>query len=396
MVPGHIAGVWEMHHRFGSIEFGELLSPAIEYAMKGFRAGPSFCRSTAAAFSELSKGAKSIFAPGGVPPDPGQLIRQENLGGVLKEIAESGPDAFYSDLPAEEISELLTRLGVQTSLADFKQFRPEWVTPLSFDYHGIRVHEVPPNSMGATCLLILKQVSFVHLANFGPLSKERIVKTMEAVPPAYARRDRLLGDPKFSSFDFKAFIEDHTRPGLVESRVNPGDTTAFSVADSEGNLVSGIQSLFNQYGSRIFVPGCGIVLNNRGAGFRTSGPNKVEPRKRPLSTLTTMILERGGHPFLSIGTSGGDYRPLQHTLFVTNAADYKMDAEQIVNHPRFLWEGGKSLLVEKGYELPRRTPFNILSASKFGQTGVCHAIGVSKDGLTAVCDPRGEGIPSGY
>src|SRR5574340_676438 len=117
--------------------------------------------------------------------------------------------------------------------------------------------------------------------------------------------------------------------------------TAFSIADAEGNVVSGIQSLFQHFGSRVFVPECGIALNNRGAGFSTKGPNRVEPRKRPLHTLSTLILERDGRPFLLIGASGADFRPTQHALFVTNAVDYSMPAEQNVAHPRFLWGGGR-------------------------------------------------------
>jgi gamma-glutamyltranspeptidase/glutathione hydrolase len=281
-------------------------------------------------------------------------------------------------------------------MADFKQFRPEWVTPISLDYKGTRVYETPPNSMGATSLLILNLLLSDGLSGTGPLSKERIQRTMRAVIPAYARRDEVLGDPRFSPFDLSTFLQLPKATRARTQRVNPGDTTAFSIADSAGNLVSCIQSLFNQFGSRVFIPECGIMMNNRGAGFSISGPNKVEPRKRPLNTLSSMVLERGGGPLVAAGTSGGEYRPLQHALFVTNAVDYAMGLEQNVGHPRFLWGGGRSLLVEAGYELPSGKDFEVQSVPMPGQTGVCQAVEASDGYRTAVCDLRGDGIPKGF
>ena len=396
MVPGYVAGVLEMHHSLGILDFGGLLSSATGYASSGFPATEGICRSTAGAFAELSPDARAIFAPGGSPPTPGEPIRQANLAKVIAEIAEKGPDAFYSGWPAEIICKRLTDLGVPTSMADFSQFRPEWVTPISLDYKGIKVYETPPNSMGATTLLILNLLLLDGLSGTGPLSKERIQQTMTAVIPAYARRDEMLGDPRFSPFDLATFLQLPSATPARTQRVNPGDTTAFSIADSEGNLASCIQSLFNQFGSRVFVPECGIMMNNRGAGFSVSGPNKVEPRKRPLNTLSSMILERGGRPLVAAGTSGGEYRPLQHTLFVTNAVDYAMGLEQNVGHQRFLWGGGRSLLVEAGYKLPSGKDFEVQTVPMPGPTGVCQAVEVSDRFRTAVCDPRGDGIPMGF
>jgi len=255
---------------------------------------------------------------------------------------------------------------------------------------------MPPNTMGATSLLILKLLSRSRLSEAGSLSRERIETTMKAALTAYARRDEMLGDPRFGKIDIDKFMETRPGSGVHQARVSKGDTTAFSVADSEGNLVSGIQSLFHQFGSRVFVPECGIFLNNRGSGFSMAGPNKVEPRKRPLHTLSSMLLEREGRPYLAIGTSGGDYRPLQHALFVTNAVDYAMPLEQVVGHPRFLWGGGKSLLAEDGYERGGIPDFDIRWFPMPGKTGVCHAVEVCGRSRKAVCDTRGDGIPAGF
>lgn len=396
LVPGYVGGVCEMHKRFGSSEFRELVSASTEYATKGFPAGEGICRSIARAYRYLPEPAKSIFAPSGRPPVPGDWIRQERLGEVISEIAEGGPKAFYSGWPALKIQETLEGLGVSTKMADFRDFVPEWVPPLKLDYRGTTVYEMPPNSMGATSLLILKLLLRDTLSKAGPLSGDRVETMVRAAITAYRRRDKMLGDPRFGKIDIEEFMDVPEQSGIHRARVRRGDTTAFSIADGEGNLASCIQSLFHHFGSRVFVPGCGIFLNNRGSGFSMAGPNKVEPRKRPLHTLSSMLLERKGRPYMAIGTSGGDYRPLQHALFVTNAVDYGMPLEKVVGHPRFLWNGGKSLLVEEGYEKKGLSDFDIRWLPHPGATGVCHAVEISDHFRKAVCDARGDGIPTGF
>ena len=396
VVPGYVAGVWEMHKRFGTSEFRSLLRRPADLASHGFPAGEGLCRSVAGAYTELTAEARSIFAPSGRPTSPGEWIRQEALGSVISEVADSGPDAFYKGWPAEKIASTLDALGVPSKPSDFGECKPEWVEPLSLDYRGTRVYEIPPNSMGATSLLILKLLSGSDLSKTGPLSKERISLTMKAALTAYARRDEMLGDPRFGRIDIDRFLSPSESSAPLPSKIRSGDTTAFSIADEEGNLVSGIQSLFSHFGSRVFVPECGIALNNRASGFSTSGPNKVEPRKRPLHTLSSMILERQGRPYLAIGASGGDYRPLQHALFVTNSVDYGLSAEQNINHPRFLWGGGRVVLVEHGYELPTTEGYELQNLPMPGRTGVCQAVEITPTHRTAVCDVRGDGVPAGY
>ena len=395
VVPGFAAGVWEMHSKFGVAEFKELLRPSMDLA-RGFPAAANICRSIAMTYSELPEEARKIFAPSGRPPRPGEWIRQESLGKVISELAESGPKAFYSGWPAEKISSALTSLGVPCDIGDFSNFKPEWTDPLTLDYRGTIVYEVPPNSMGATSLLILKQLLASDLATMGPLSRGRIEHTMKAALFAYARRDEILGDPRFGAIDMDAFMSVDGRVAIPHSEIRSGDTTAFSVADREGNMVSAIQSLFHHFGSRVYVPECGIALNNRASAFAMSGPNKVEPRKRPLHTLSSLILEREGRPYLAIGASGGDYRPLQHALFVTNSVDYSMPAEDNVAHQRFLWGGDRKLIVEHGYELPAGGTYDIEDLPMPGRTGVCQALEVGEHYRKAVCDVRGDGAPAGF
>lgn len=395
-VPGQVAGVWEMHRRYGGKGFRELLRPSVDLAARGFPVGEGFCDAIAGTYEFLSKEAKEVFAPSGKPPSPGDWIRQEALGRVIAEVADGGADAFYAGWPAEEIAGSLTSAGVACTAKDFSDFRPEWVDPLIFNYRGTTVFEVPPNSMGATSLLILKQLLEEGPPPVGALSAERIERTMKAALFAYARRDEMLGDPRFSKMDMDAFMSTKRKQGSVVPDVRQGDTTAFSVADPEGNVVSAIQSLFMPFGSRVFVPGCGVMLNSRASAFKTSGPNSLEPRKRPLHTLSSLILERGGRPCLAIGASGADYRPLQHALFVTNSVDYSMPTEINVAHPRFLWGGGRTLIVESGYELPPEGSWEVQSLPMPGRTGMCQAVEIGDHYRKAVCDVRGDGIPAGF
>jgi gamma-glutamyltranspeptidase/glutathione hydrolase len=395
VVPGQVAGVAAMHKKFGVSEWKTLLRPAKDYALGGFPASEGLCRAVAGVFESLSPDAMEVFAPDGRPPLPGSTIKQMKLGMLVDELAVEGAEAFYEGTPAEEMRERFEALGVPAQPGDFRDFAAEWVEPLILEYRGTVVHEVPPNSMGATCLLMLKILEGQDFSKAGPLSRERIGTTMEAAETAYDRRDRMLCDPRFHRIDMDEFMKPSRPQRPYSGRVAEGDTTAFSVADKEGNIVSAIQSLFRHFGSHIFVPGCGIMINDRGAGFRLEGPNRVEPRKRPLHTLSSLILKRGDS-VTAIGTSGGDYRPIQHSLLVTNIVDYKMSLEQAVDHPRFLWSEGRSLMVESGYQDYVTSRFDLQKLSMPDRTGVCQAIDVRGSTQTAVCDVRGEGVPAGF
>ena len=396
VIPGQIAGVWAMHKKLGRKEWRPLLDAAKNFAFKGFLATEGYSRSTAIALPEFSPEARQVFAPKGVPPSPGTVIRQENLGRLVSEIAEGGEEVFYRGWPADEIQEVLKEKGVRTDPSDLHDFRPEWVDPLALDYRGTTVYETPPNSIGPTTLLMLRILSEQQISKFGPLSKERMELTLRAAEVAYERKDAMLCDPRFNHIDIDAFMNTSMGKGHYGGRISEGDTTAFSVADGEGNLVSGIQSLFRHFGSRVFVPRCGIMLNDRASGFRLEGPNKVAPRKRPLHTLSSVILRQASSRNIALGTSGGDYRPLQHTLLINNLVDFEMPIEKAIDHPRFLWSEGKELMVETGFEEFDSPQYHVQRLQMPGHTGVCQAIDVQGRTQRAVCDVRGDGIPVGF
>jgi len=397
VIPGFVAGVHAMHKKFGTLEFKDLLSNSIEYASDGFPASEGFCRSTRASYEDLPPSARSVFAPSGRPPAPGEWVVQRNLARLIRDIAQNGPEIFYRGWPSEKIRTALAKGGVHSNEADF-HFEPEWVEPLTLEYGGLLVHEFPPNSMGVTSLLILKLLSGKNLSALKPNSNERVKATVEAARVAYGRRDEMLGDPRFSRVDTASFLSaDPSIKADSTPVIKEGDTTAFSVVDEEGNIVSAIQSLYHHYGSRVFVEECGIMLNNRGAGFSLNGPNAIQPKKRPLHTLSTMLISRYNEPpSVSVGCSGGDYRPVQHALLVTNIADYGMSLEQAIDFPRFLWSGGNQVIAEDGYEGLGSLSYDFGILGYPGRTGVAQGCEVTGRTRKGVCDVRGDGIPYGF
>lgn len=393
-VPGYVKGVYEMQRRFGALDFPGLLDQAIEFAEEGFPIGTGLVKALEINQERLPEEARRKFLPGGKIPVAGTRLKQSELGSCLREIAGDGPGAFYDGTPARAISKELSSGGVQMTESDFLDFSPEWCEPLRADYRGVGVYEIPPNSMGATTLLILKLLRETNVGRYEANSARRIDLTIEAVRAAYASRDKELGDPRFTKFDLQSFLG--SKEGITrQKRIDEADTTYFAIADRDGNILSCIQSIFHHFGSRIYVDKCGFFLNNRGSSFGMEGPNKIEPRKRPLHTLSSLILEGEHGPFAALGCSGGDYRPQQHALFVTNMLDYSMDLEKSLNYPRFLWDGQDTVRIEQGY-----TGLDGLSFKKEvvvypGATGVAQGVEKREGGVMGICDVRGEGRPMG-
>jgi gamma-glutamyltranspeptidase/glutathione hydrolase len=209
----------------------------------------------------------------------------------------------------------------------------------------------------------------------------------------------MIGDPRFidGGFDLAKFLSVAGAQTYGGEELGDGDTTYFAIGDGEGNLLSCIQSIFHGLGSRVFVEDCGFFLNNRASSFRLDGdgPNILEPRKRPLHTLSTIILERKKRPFVAVGASGGDYRPQQHALFVTNVVDHSMSLEDAIDHPRFLWDGADSVSIEKGFSRLEGLGMKTVRLPYPGRTGVAQGVEMMQECVKGVCDPRGEGLPAG-
>jgi len=401
VVPGYVRGVCEMHRRFGRLDLPENMADAVAMAEEGFPAGAGLVKTLVAASQSLSSGAKRTFFRADDAAVPvGGLLRQKELAACLRDIARDGPDGFYKGTAARAIRQEMSEGGIAVDEEDLGSYAPEWCEPLRFEYNGTEVFEVPPNSMGATTLLMLKILQEEKMGGrkLKPNSAERIRMTVAAARTAYAARDAQLGDPRFmeGGFSLDEFLRSGSS-GTGQTRMGEGDTTYFAVADGEGNLLSCIQSLFHGLGSRVYVEKCGFFLNNRGSSFelRGRGPNVLEPRKRPLHTLSSVILSREGRPFVAVGASGGDWRPQQHALFVTNIVDYSMDIERAIGYPRFLWDGGQTLRLEEGFTGLGTLKMRKVALGYPGPTGVAQGIERMAECVKGVCDERGEGLPAG-
>lgn len=401
VIPGYVRGAAEMQHRFGTMELAETMSDAIELAEEGFPVGSSLADAIAGTSSSFSKGAGRVFLhANGAPLTAGETLKQKELAARLREIAEDGPDVFYAGAAAKALRAEMSAGGVEVGAEDLSSYKPEWCDPLKTEYHGVDVYEVPPNSMGATALLMLRLLEEGGgVRGLKPNSAERIKRTVAAARVAYAARDAMLGDPRFmkGGFSLEKFLKEGAEGMNAQRTIDGGDTTYFAVGDSDGNLLSCIQSLFHGFGSRVYVEGGGFFLNNRGSSFKLGGrgANVLEPRKRPLHTLSSLILTREKVPFIAVGASGGDYRPQQHALFVTNVADYSMDVARAIDYPRFLWDGGNSLRVEDGYARVETIKMKVVKLPYPGETGVAQGVERMADCVKGVCDIRGEGLPAG-
>jgi gamma-glutamyltranspeptidase/glutathione hydrolase len=387
-----VGAVGELHRRFGRAEFGPLLKRAVELAEGGFPVSPGLARGLARYNDDLSRDALLAFRADGLGPAPGDELRQKALAERLTEIADGGPEEFYRGAAADEIMEAMGAEGQEVERDDFA-LSPEWVEPLQVEYHGHRVFEVPPNSMGAAALMILKEIEGREPPAADSL--ERVRQVTEATRVALSAKDEFIGDPRFVRFDLQGFLD--SRLGPRSTAVADGDTTHFAVADGEGNLLSCIQSLFHPFGSRIYLKKSGFFLNNRASAFKLEGPNEIAPRKRPVHTLSALLLSKdgGGSPYLAMGTSGGEHRPQLHALFVTNVVDYSMDLEDALKFPRFVWNGEETV-VERGYRLGDGHTEGIRVVDYPSRQGVAQGVELTSAGKKAVSDIRGDGEPAGF
>lgn len=379
VVPGMVDGVHAMWREFGSMEWGRLLSFAIRRAREGLPASPALRAAVGSLDGSYSDAnTRRIYSAG-----RWERVDLSGLAAALEGIAEHGPEFFYRDAGAA-IAGYVSSLGGVMEPDDFSGYRAEVSGTVSCTYRGYTVHESPPNSQGITTLLILRELE-------GRSTVEPRAM-LEAYARAYSLRDRYVADPRFVHVPVEELLSGGTGGTTAAAgSLGGGDTTNFVVADSNGMVVSGIQSLYHGFGSRVTEPSYQVTLNNRASDFSMEGPNRVEPRKRPLHTLSSVVVTRDGEPFVALGTSGGHFRPQQHALLIVDMVDGGMDVVEAVDSPRFLWDGG-SVIAEEGADTggidARRIPYP-------GGTGVAHAIQFRGADRIAYADPRGEGLALG-
>jgi gamma-glutamyltranspeptidase/glutathione hydrolase len=403
-IPGMVDALHNIWGKFGSIEWGELVSPSIRLAEDGFPQYPSLVKAVKENYELLARdeGSKNTYLTYDV--GIGKWVKYPNLGKALRLVAEDYRNFYEGDI-AESIVNYLRGKGGFIELDDFRDYRSFWGEPLRTDYRGYQVFETPPNTQGVTTLHILKLLSTTDLSNVKLLSSDEVKLFLKCFKAAYKVRDKYVCDPRYVSKDLlgpevinELLTEFEGTSANVGRKLNTslGDTTYYVVIDREGNVVSGIQSIFYAFGSGITEPKYGITLNCRGSSFTLirGDVNELAPRKYPLHTLsTTIIFDSRGSLKWVLGTSGGHYRPQIHVELITGLVDYGLDVQKAVELPRFLWDlSTDELIVEEGVDTVgvggvkvRRVNY----PSRLGVAAVVEFLGSIKVGAS---DIRGDGL----
>jgi len=353
-VPGAMEGWFALHGRYGKLPFERLLAPAIAYAEDGFPLSPVIAMEWAAGAREhaTKAGFADVFMPAGRAPKPGERFRNPALAGTLRDIVASGP-AFYRGRFAEAISAYSRLNGGFFAIEDFERNEPTWVDPVSSDYRGLTVWELPPNGQGIAALQMLNILENFDLAAMGRDSAEFWHTMVEAKKLAYADRAKYYADPAFAAVpvteliakDYareRAALIDPDHAALVDAPGDPlalshKETTYLCAADSDGMMVSFIQSNYTGFGSGYAVPALGIGLQNRGGGFSLdpNHANCLQPGKRPFQTIIPAFASENGVPVMPFGLMGGDMQPQGHAQVIVNLVDFGMNLQEAGDAIRF-------------------------------------------------------------
>jgi gamma-glutamyltranspeptidase/glutathione hydrolase len=352
-VPGAVDAWCRLHDRFGRLPLADLLQPAIRYAESGYVVHDRVASEWEIGVPRLLKdsAARAVFLPDGVAPKIGEVVRNPDLARSLSIIAEHGRQGFYEGELAELMVSHLRSLGGLHDLADFAGTEGEFVDPISADHGTHRIFQLPPNTQGAIALLILKLMQCAGSARLDFLSAEQMHIAIEAGRIAYAKRDMLLGDAA-QSRDLLDLLDDNDaierltaqiRPGRVNLALPPvaaagANTVYLTVVDRDRNTASFINSIYHSFGSGICPPGTGVLLQNRGVGFRIdpAHPNAIGPRRRPMHTIIPGMVGHDGRAELSFGVMGGDYQPMGHAHVLTAIFDHGLNLQAACDAPRYL------------------------------------------------------------
>jgi gamma-glutamyltranspeptidase / glutathione hydrolase len=421
-VPGALAGWHDLLARYGTITLAEALAPAIELAEQGFPLTPVIAEDweRTAAVLRADEGGRATYLPGGAVPVTGAWITNPDLAATFRRIAAEGPGALYGGPLGERIAARVRELGGFLTAADFAAHRSEWITPISVPFRGYRLYELPPNGQGVAALEMLRILEPYDLAALGHNSRDYLHLLIEAKKLAYADLERFVGDPGHMTTPVEHLLSDGFiagRRALIDpARANPrpepgpaltaGETIYLTAADREGNMVSFINSLAAGFGSGVVVPGTGIALQNRGAGFTmTEGlPNTVGPRKRPFHTIipafVTRVTDGREEPWMSFGVMGGAMQPQGHVQVLLNLLVFGMDPQQALDAARFRHLTGNRVALERPVPAAVREGLAALGHDVVdldpGSAGGAQAILRLARGYAAASDPRKDGMAAGH
>ncbi|MFA9372404.1 MAG: gamma-glutamyltransferase [Labilibaculum antarcticum] len=355
-VPGCVDGWFTMHDRFGKMDMEQILSPAIQYARNGFPVSELIAYYMNASASRLKeyKGFAETYMPNGKMPQKGDVFKNPFLANTLEKIAKGGRDAFYKGDIAKTIAKYMKEQGGFLSYDDLASHKSEWVDPLSINYRGYDVWELPPNGQGTAALQMLNILEEYDISKMGFGSSEYLHTFIEAKKLAFEDRAKYYCDPDFSNIPLKELISKEyaiERKALINpnksaksypaGELEQGNTIYLTVADKEGNMVSLIQSNYRGMGSGMTPDSLGFVLQDRGELFslEEGHANVFEAGKRPFHTIIPAFITKDGKPFISFGLMGGAMQPQGHAQIVVNLIDFKMNLQEAGDAARIRHDG---------------------------------------------------------
>ena len=415
-VPGAVDAWCRLLEDHGSMGMAELFAPAIKLAEEGYAVTPRVAADFAGSFPKQARDrdAARVFAPQGRPIGLGEKLYQPALASTFKRIAREGRAGFYEGPVAEEIIAKLNKLGGLHTLEDFALQKCDYVTPIAAPYRGYDLYECPPNGQGLAALMILRVLEGYALGGDEVAAADRIHLLAEAVKATYRARDAYFADPRFNPTDVERFLSDDYAASVRErirldrasapqswDEVVHKDTVYFAIVDRDGNAISFINSLFHDFGSGIFVPGCGVMLHNRAISFRLdpAHPNAIAPGKRPLHTIIPGMLMQGGKAVMPFGVMGGHYQACGHAHFLMQMLDRGLDPQAAAEAPRsFAFDGYLQLESTIELEIARDLAGRGHRVLRGGPLGGCQAVWIdhARGCLIGGSDPRKDGCALGY
>ncbi len=423
-VPGALSGWAALLERYGTLSLAEALQPAIRLAEQGFPVSPIIARQWAAEVERLQRdpGARATYLIDGArAPAAGEWFRNPDFAASLLLIAEGGPEVLYGGELGGRLVARIRELGGFLTLEDLASHAPQWVEPISVDFRGYRLWELPPNGQGIAALEMLRILEPYDLAAMGHNTADYLHHLIEAKKLAFADLARWVGDPDQMALSPTDLLsDDYVRarralldPRRAAQRVEPGavatasETIYLSAADRHGNMVSFINSIYWEFGSGVVVPGTGFALQNRGAGFtlEPGHANSVGPGVRPLHTIIPAFVTRrgaegGDEPWLSFGVMGGSMQPQGHVQMLLNLLVFGMDLQQAIDAPRFRHLEGRLVALEAAISDEVRRSLRALGheIAPDGRVtfGGAQAVMRLERGWAAASDPRKDGLAVGH
>ncbi|MEM8522448.1 gamma-glutamyltransferase [Flavobacterium sp. PL12] len=377
-VPGCVDGWFELHKKFGKIAMKDILSPTIKYAEEGFPTTELiayYLQGSIKRYMGMYPNVKETYTVDGKLPRKGDIIKNPFLANTYKKIAAGGRDAFYKGDIARESAKFIQEQGGFLAYEDFAAHKSDWIEPVSTNYRGYDVWELPPNGQGIATLQMLNIIEGYDFSKISFGSAEHLHIVNEAKKLVFEDRAKYYADADFMKVSVadllskeyakerRALINPDKAGVFKAGKESDGGTVYLTVADKDGNMVSLIQSNYRGMGSGMVPPKLGYMLQNRGECFNltTGNPNSYAPQKRPFHTIIPGFVTKQGVPFMSFGVMGGDFQPQGHLQVLMNVIDFGMNLQEAGDAPRFehvgstdftgeLALGKGEILIESGFD----------------------------------------------